>query len=67
MPRTRTTKKLAQRIDLEYFKRPSPLRHWRFLLSVALPAAALLWLAWYGVRADRRVYSAGAFRPRTPC
>jgi hypothetical protein len=60
VPRTRTTKKLAQRIDLEYFKRPSPLRHWRFLLSVALPMLALLWLAWHGVRGDRRVYSAGA-------
>lgn len=60
MPRTRTTKKLAQRIDLEYFKRPSPLRHWQFLLSVALPVVALLWLGWHGVRGDRRVYSAGA-------
>ena len=60
MPRTRTTKKLAQRIDLEYFKRSSPLRHWRFLLSVALPALAIVWLAWYAVRSDRRVYSAGS-------
>jgi hypothetical protein len=60
VPRTRTTKKLAQRIDLDYFKRRSPLRHWRFLLSVAAPALALLWIAWYGIRGDRRVYSAGA-------
>jgi hypothetical protein len=60
LPRTRTTKKLAQRIDLGYFKRPSPLRRWRFLLSVAAPALALLWIAWYGVRSDRRVYSAGS-------
>lgn len=59
MPRTRTTKKLAQRIDLDYFKRPSPLRHWRFLLAVAAPALAILSIAWYGVRSDRRVYSAG--------
>lgn len=59
MPRTRTTKKLAQRIDLDYFKRPSPLRRWRFLLSVAAPALAILWIAWYGIRNDRRVYSAG--------
>ena len=63
MPRTRTTKKLAQRIDLGYFKRPSPLRHWRFLLSVALPALALLWLGWHAVRGDRRVYSAGSLSP----
>ena len=60
MPRTRTTKKLAQRIDLDYFKRPSPLRHWRFLLSIAALTLAILWLAWHGLRGDRRVYSAGA-------
>jgi len=60
VPRTRTTKKLAQRIDLDYFKRPSPLRRWRFLLSVALPLLAILWLGWHGIRGDRRVYSAGA-------
>ncbi len=59
MPRTRTTKKLAQRIDLNYFKRPSPLSHWKFLLSVALPALALLWVGWNAVRSDSRAYSAG--------
>ena len=59
MPRTRTTKKLAQRIDLDYFKRPNPLRHWRFLLSVGALALAILWIAWYAVRNDLRVYSAG--------
>jgi hypothetical protein len=60
LPRTRTTKKLAQRIDLDYFKRPNPLRRWRFVLSVAAPVLAILWVAWYAVRSDRRVYSAGA-------
>lgn len=59
MPRTRTTKKLAQRIDLNYFQRPSAMRRWRFWLSVAAPAIALSGLAWYGVRRDARVYSAG--------
>jgi len=59
LPRTRTTKKLAQRIDLDYFKRPSPLRRWRFLLSLAAPALAILGIAWCGVRNDPRVYSAG--------
>jgi len=59
VPRTRTTKKLAQRIDLEYFKRRGPLRRWRFLLSLALPGLALIGVTWYAVRADRRVYSAG--------
>jgi hypothetical protein len=60
VPRTRTTKKLAQRIDLDYLKRPSPLRRWTLLLSIGAPALAILWIAWYGVRGDRRVYSAGS-------
>ncbi len=59
MPRTRTTKKLAQRIDLDYFKRPSPLRRWLFVFSVAAPVLAILGIAWYALRGDRRVYSAG--------
>jgi hypothetical protein len=59
VPRTRTTKKLAQRIDLEYFKRSSPLRRGQFLISVVFLGLAVVWLAWYGVRSDRRVYSAG--------
>ncbi|HWZ55160.1 MAG TPA: hypothetical protein VNZ63_03760 [Verrucomicrobiae bacterium] len=59
MPRTRTTKKLAQRIDLDYLKRPSPFRRWTLLLSVAAPVLALLWIGWYGIRRDSRVYSAG--------
>jgi hypothetical protein len=60
LPRTRTTKKLAQRIDLDYFKRPSPLRRWRWWLSVSVPALAVLWVIWYALRSDRRVYSAGS-------
>jgi len=63
VPRTRTTKKLAQRIDMTYFQRQHPLRRWRFLLSVALPALAVVYLAWHGVRSDRRVYSAGTLAP----
>jgi len=59
LPRTRTTKKLAQRIDLDYFKRPSPLRRWLFIFSIAAPVLAILGIAWYALRGDRRVYSAG--------
>ena len=44
--RTRTTKKLAQRIDLNYFKRLYPIPRMRRILSVGLTALALLWLAW---------------------
>jgi hypothetical protein len=57
--RTRTTKKLAQRIDLNYFKRPTPLKRAKFLLSLLLPLVALLWIAWGGFARDYRVYSSG--------
>ena len=42
--RVRTTKNLAKRIDMEYFARPHPMRRWRFILSVAIPLIALIWL-----------------------
>ena len=59
MARTRTTKKLAQRIDLNYFKRPTPFKRAKLLLSVGVPLAALGWLAWHGLARDSRVYSSG--------
>jgi len=57
--RTRTTKKLAQRIDLNYFKRPTPLKRAKFWLSVAACVLALIWIAWHGLARDSRVYSSG--------
>ncbi|MBZ5694583.1 MAG: cytochrome c3 family protein [Acidobacteriia bacterium] len=59
----RTTKKLAQRIDLNYFKHPHPFRRWRFWLSVSVPLIAVLWLAWYGLTGNKRVYSGGKMSP----
>jgi hypothetical protein len=59
MARARTTKKLAQRIDLQYFRRPTAFRRARFWLSILLPAAAVAWIAWHGFTADSRVYSSG--------
>jgi len=59
LPRTRTTKKLAQRIDLNYFRRAAPLRQWRFRLSLAALALALAWIGWHAARRDDAVYSAG--------
>ena len=55
----RTTKKRAQRIDLNYFKRPHPLRRMRFWLSVGIPVLAVLWLAWHGFAGSNRIYSGG--------
>lgn len=42
--RIRSTKKLSQRIDREYFKRPYPIARWRRILSLALTAIGLAWV-----------------------
>ena len=59
MGRTRTTKKLAQRIDLNYFKRPTRLKRAKLWLSILLPLLALVWIAERSLRKDSRVYSSG--------
>ncbi|HUC55685.1 MAG TPA: hypothetical protein VMR90_16665 [Candidatus Cybelea sp.] len=59
MARTRTTKKLAQRIDLNYFKKPTPLKRAKFWLSLVLPLLAVIWISWRSVSDDPRVYSSG--------
>lgn len=57
--RTRTTKKLAQRIDLNYFKRPTPYKRAKLWLCVVVPLLALAWIAGRGFFHDSRVYSSG--------
>jgi len=57
--RSRTTKKLAKRIDLQYFTRPHPFRRWRFWLSVAVPVIALGWLVTQWAQGGQKVYSSG--------
>jgi hypothetical protein len=59
MARTRTTKKLAQRIDLDYFKRSTPLKRAKLWLAILLPAIALIWITAHFVTHDSRVYSSG--------
>lgn len=59
MARTRTTKKIAQRIDLNYFKRPTLLKRVKVWLCLASPLVALAWIAWHGFARDSRVYSSG--------
>lgn len=59
MARTRTTKAVAQRIDLNYFKRPTPFKRAKLLLAVLVPTIALLWIGWHVLRHDNRVYSIG--------
>jgi hypothetical protein len=59
MGRTRTTKKLAQRIDLNYFKRPTPLKRAQFWAGLLVPLLAFLWIAGKTVSRDSHVYSSG--------
>ena len=59
MARTRTTKKLAQRIDLNYFKRPTPFKRAKVWSSVLVPLLAVGWIGWRGFWGDSRVYSSG--------
>jgi hypothetical protein len=56
--RTRSTKKLSQRIDRRYFKKSFPIPHWRRVLSVALTAVGLVWIGWT-VLAGKPAYNAG--------
>jgi hypothetical protein len=57
--RTRTTKKLAQRINLDYFKTLRGIPRWRRILSVVLTLAGLGWLGWHGLRGSPKPYNAG--------
>ena len=57
--RTRTTKTLARRIDLQYFTRPHGLRRWRFWLSLTVSVLALGWLLTQRVQGGQKAYSSG--------
>ncbi len=63
MPRVRTTKSLAKRIDLQYFTRRDTFRRWRLWLSVAVPVVALGWLAYASVSRDQNIYTRGPLSP----
>src|SRR5271167_3074765 len=56
--RVRTTKNLAKRMDLQYFKQAHPLRSWRLWLSILVPVVAVGWFA--AQRAgSQKIYSSG--------
>lgn len=59
MARTRTTKKLAQRIDLNYFKRPSAAKRAKFWISIIVPVIALAWITGQRLSGNSRVFSSG--------
>lgn len=56
--RTRTTKTLAQRMDLQYFKRPHAFRSWRLWLSISIPVVAVIWL-FARHASGEKIYSSG--------
>ncbi len=56
--RIRTTKKVAQRIQLDYFKKAFPIPYWKRMLAYGLTALGLLWLGWDAL-AGKQGYNAG--------
>ena len=59
MPRVRTTKALAQRIDLCYFRKPHPFRTARMALIIACCLGAVAWWAVAGTRGNAGIYNPG--------
>lgn len=57
--RTRTTKRLAQRINLDYFKTVHGIPRWRRILSVVFTLLGVAWLGWHGLRGSPAPYNAG--------
>lgn len=56
--RTRTTKTLARRMDLQYFQKLHAFRRWRLWLSIAIPVIAVVWLLARNASSEK-VYSSG--------
>src|SRR5216683_3870243 len=59
MPRVRTTKSLAKRIDLQYFRRRDAFRKWRLWLCLALPVIAVGWIVFSRAIHNQNVYTKG--------
>jgi Cytochrome c7 and related cytochrome c len=59
MPRVRTAKSLAKRIDLQYFTRRDAFRNWRFWLSMGIPALAMGWIVYARVSRNENIYTKG--------
>ena len=60
MPRVRTTKALAKRIDLQYFTHRDLFRKWRLWLSVGLPVIAITWVVISRSSGSENMYSQGS-------
>jgi predicted CXXCH cytochrome family protein len=63
LARTRTTKSIAERIDLGYWRRPHPFRVWKFRLSVLAASAATVVVVAHLPEQRRIFWSAGPLTP----
>src|SRR5512142_294832 len=59
MPRVRTAKTVAKRIDLQYFTRPTTLRRARMVLSIVLPVLLGGWFLAQRATGRQNAYSSG--------
>lgn len=59
MPRARTTKGVAKRIDLTYYKQMHPFRWWWRVLCFGVVGVGILWLLVEAIRGDQRIYTSG--------
>ncbi|MBI3458027.1 MAG: hypothetical protein HY002_19810 [Candidatus Rokubacteria bacterium] len=59
MPRERTTKGLAKRIELTYYQRPHVFRRWWRWLALLAPTLAACWLVAMAALGDQRIYTSG--------
>jgi hypothetical protein len=57
--RTRTTKLIARRHDLNYFKKLSPVRAWQWYLAIAALVCAVLWFSASTIASGNNSFSAG--------
>ena len=56
--RKRTTKSVAKRHDLDYFKKGSPIRLWQWYLAAAALVIAVVWVSASSLR-SAQAFSAG--------
>lgn len=64
MARLRSTRALAKRIDLTYFKRLHPFRKWKRNLSILAALLAAAWPVWAAIDGDQTPYSGGPVSSR---
>jgi hypothetical protein len=59
MPRARTTKGVAKRVELTYYRRMHPFRWWWRMLCLGAVGIGILWVLVEAVRGNQRIYTSG--------